>query len=122
LSFCTSLRGERAGIGLHHVGEHLVLALGLVDGHLHLAFDLPDLLDDAGPLIEQRYDAAIHDVDARAAIAQPGPGFLFGHALATWKPCLSSRTKDSSWISSDWLPAFCSITRMIADPTTTASA
>src|ERR1700680_3303294 len=85
------VRSERAGIGLHHVGEHLVFPLGLVNGHLHLAFDLSDLLDDAGPLVEQRYDSGIHYVDARAAIAQPGLSFLFGHALTTWNPCLSSR-------------------------------
>ena len=47
--------------------------------------------------------------------------FFARHACAPSKPCFSSRTNASSWISSDALSRFCSIRRTMALPTTTAS-
>src|SRR5262249_10927931 len=91
-----------------------------------------DLFDDAGALVEDRDEAAVYDVDAGAAIGQRGFGFVVVHGVAGRRapvvgcrlgnPCFSSRTKDSSWISSDSLSAFFSISPMWAVPTPTPPA
>jgi hypothetical protein len=60
-----------------HVLENLVLPPGFVDGHFGSLLDVPDLFDDAGPLIQQRQDSEIEFVDLLTAFVE---GFEGGFA------------------------------------------
>src|ERR1700719_634660 len=100
------------------VVEHLILALGLVDGQVEGLLDSPDLLHHARPLIQQPQDFHVQDVDALAAFGQ----CFHAHGFFDGKPLESSRVRASSFAGRSGLAAFCSTTRTTAVPTTTPSA
>src|SRR6185295_19334072 len=103
-----------------YVGEHLVLALRLINRQSGLALDAPDFLHHTRALVQQLNDAPVDIVDSDPELFELLARFVLCHSC-TPNPCFNSRVNDSSWISSDGLSRFCSMSRTNALPTTTAS-
>src|SRR5262249_37182114 len=64
-SFETAI-GQGALIELANLVQHLAFAIRRIDWRLELVFDLSDLNDDVGALVEQLDDAFVEFVDLRA--------------------------------------------------------
>src|SRR5215468_3043862 len=83
-----------------------------------MAIHASDILHHASAFVQQFDNPPVHFIDQNAEFLQPGASFLDGH---TSTPPLRPRVKSSSRCSNKALPAFSSITRTTALPTTTAS-
>src|ERR1700733_9753692 len=108
--------------------ENLLFAARLVDRQLGGALDAANLFHYPRALVQQFQQAQIQRVDRHAILFERPQRFFRRHSgigppacpAPISKPCFSSRTNDSNWISSDVLSRFCSISLTMALPTTTA--